>query len=90
MKLIKKRKIEFQDVKESRGEKNFLIGRGAEMATCTLCGTEEIEKPIIYIGLTSKRVEVHIPFGRYCWSRKRKSCLKVAQDMIELRNKEGM
>lgn len=61
------------------------------MTVCSLCGSEEVEKPVVYnlvIFKNGKRVNdvIKIPFGRYCWSKKRKACM---QKVDEIRKLEG-
>ena len=55
------------------------------MATCTLCGNEEIEKPHIVvrvIRLGGGRLDtIEIPFGSYCWRKNRKGCVVKANEI---------
>jgi hypothetical protein len=61
------------------------------MVVCSLCGNEDIEKPVVYNlviykngGKYRSSDVISVPFGRYCWSKKRKACLNKVDEIRKL------
>lgn len=59
------------------------------MATCNLCGNEEIEKPrtitknLFYGGFNNHVATVSMDFGSYCFSKKRSACKAKVDEIIQ-------
>ena len=64
------------------------------MATCDLCGNEEIEKPVLTYRVSNhyvrdgntgewRKARVDYTFGRYCWKKYNKACIKIMADAVK-------